>query len=200
MELTEGHRRPLTTSLSDPPELGLERLGFGADLEGVLRIGRRGTPGLVARGRGLALLADDASRTGALHAAPEHGAAGDALLAAVRVVGELHGRRAAALRQLPHGGDAVPRQRPGRGRGNEMPAVAVELLLGLPADLFAQGLEALREAEVPAVLEDHDGANAEALRQLDGGAVLLLLVARVEADGIAAAGILADQLERGGDT
>src|SRR5439155_6573491 len=53
-------------------ELGLERLGFGAELEGVLRIGRRGAPGLVARGRGLALLADDSGRTAALHAAPEH--------------------------------------------------------------------------------------------------------------------------------
>src|SRR4029453_5082961 len=124
-------------------------------------------------------LADDAGRTPALHAAPEHGAAGDALLAPVRVVGELHGRRAAGLRQLPHGGDAVPRQRPGRGRGHEMPAVAVELLTGLPAALLAQGLEAPREPEVPAVLEDHDGADAVALREIDGGAVLLLLVARV---------------------
>jgi hypothetical protein len=80
-----------------------------------------------------------------------------------------------------------------------MPAVAVELLLGLPADLLAQGLETLREPEVPAVLEDHDGADALALRELDGAAVLLLFVARVEADGVAAAGILPDQLERGGD-
>src|SRR5437867_3250844 len=188
-----------STSTRGPPELGLERLGFGAELEGVLRIGRRGAPGLVARGRGLALLADDSGRTAALHAAPEHRAAGDALLAAVRVVGELHGRRAAGLRQLPHGGDAVPRQRPGRGRGDEVPAVAVELLLGLPADLLAQGLQALREREVPSVPEDHDGADALALRELDGGAVLLLLVARVVADGVAAAGILPDQLERGGD-
>src|SRR4030095_13247958 len=67
---------------SGPPELGLERLGFGAELEGVLRIGRRRAPGLVAGGRGLAVLADDAGRTAALHAAPEHGAAGAALLAA----------------------------------------------------------------------------------------------------------------------
>src|SRR4030095_17068423 len=91
------------------------------------------------------------------------------------------------------------RQRPGRGRGDEIPAVAVELLLGLPADLLAQGLEALREPEIPAVLEDHEGADALALRELDGGAVLLLLVARVVADGVVVAGILPDQLERGGD-
>src|SRR6516164_1951668 len=80
-----------------PPELGLERLGFGAELEGVLRIGGPGAPGLVARGHGLSLLADDAGHTADLHAAPEHGAAGDALLAAVRVVGELHGWRVAGL-------------------------------------------------------------------------------------------------------
>jgi hypothetical protein len=49
--------------LSGPPELALERLGFGAELEGVLRIARCCAPGLVARGRGLAILADDADRT-----------------------------------------------------------------------------------------------------------------------------------------
>jgi hypothetical protein len=113
------------------------------------------------------------------------GAAGEALIAAVRVVGELHGRRGAGLGQLPHGGDPVPGQGPGRGR-DQMPAIAVELLLGLPADLLPQGLEALREPEIPAVLEDHDGADALALGELDGEAVLLLLVARVEPDGLVA--------------
>src|SRR5213593_1920083 len=94
---------------SGPHELGLERLGFGAELEGVLRIGRRAAPGLVARGRGLALLADDSGRTAALHAAPEHRAAGDALLAAVRVVGELHGRRVTRSRVSVPGAVAATR-------------------------------------------------------------------------------------------
>jgi len=76
-----------------------DREGTSGRSEDVNPVGRRGALGLVARERDPALLADDAGRT-ALHAAPAHGAAGDALLGALRVVGELHGRRAAGLRQL----------------------------------------------------------------------------------------------------